>query len=55
MNKVSTRLYMLLVIAPLLPFMFLIDVLLGDTMTGVKVSIRDKITEHKQQFINMWG
>ena len=33
----------------------LIDILIGDAVTGVKRSIKQKLKDHKDQFIEIWN
>jgi hypothetical protein len=39
---------------PLLPISFLIDVLLGDIVTGVKTTSKEKLIEQCNLFKNLW-
>ena len=42
----------------LLPFMWLpvlVDILIGDAVIGVKTPIKQKIKDHKDQFIELWN
>jgi len=39
---------------PLLPVVFLIDVVVGDYITGVKTTAWGKLREHKTMWLSMW-
>ncbi len=41
--------------APLLPAAVLIDILVGDLVTGVEMPLRDKLREHRAAWLRMWN
>ena len=41
--------------APLLPAAVLIDILVGDLVTGVEMPWRDKLREHRAAWLRMWN
>ena len=45
----------LLIMAPFLPLAIIVDVLLGDIMTGVKTTASQKIIEHLDLFAETWN
>jgi len=45
----------LIVLLPFLPISLLIDVLLGDIVTGVKTPVKAKVIEHCNQFKYYWN
>jgi hypothetical protein len=44
----------LLIILPFLPVVILIDILIGDIMTGVKISAKDKTFEQWALYKSLW-
>jgi hypothetical protein len=47
------KIYCLFMI-PFIPFIFTLDVLFGNLITGVNTSLIDKLKEHKDTFIFYW-
>ena len=45
----------LLIMAPFLPLAIIVDILLGDMMTGVKTTAGQKIKEHIDLFAEKWN
>ena len=39
---------------PLIPAALIIDVVIGDHVTGVETTTRQKIQEHKEAWLRMW-
>ena len=52
--KYITRTW-LIIFLPFIPFLLLIDILIGDCVTGVKTPIKQKFKDHKDQFIELWN
>lgn len=44
----------LLLLTPFLPLSYLIDLLFGDAVTGIKTTAKEKIIEHKKAWLKMW-
>lgn len=44
----------LLILLPFMPILVLIDIVIGDAVTGTKTSVKDKITEHKNLYLKLW-
>lgn len=44
----------LVIIFPFLWVTFLIDIAIGDIVTGVRATIKDKFIEHKQLYLQLW-
>jgi hypothetical protein len=49
MNKLRALIYL-----PFMPFMIVIDLLVGDTVTGVKTTPLQKLREHKKLWLALW-
>lgn len=46
---------LLIMFIPFLPFAILIDILIGDIMTGVKTSVKEKMISHVRIFKQEWN
>lgn len=53
MKKIIERIWLLLII-PLMPIVIIIDVLIGDIMTGTKTTVLEKIKDHYRTWIKLW-
>ena len=45
----------LIILLPSIPFLLLIDILIGDFVTGIKTPIKQKFKDHKDQFVELWN
>lgn len=52
-RKIMIRFY-LLAVFPFLPLFILIDIAIGDIVTGVKTAPKDKVTEQWEHYKECW-